>query len=585
MGDIEWQTASSSADIGEAEVAERLQWLLRLRWLIVPVFVAVDLAAALLVHRRAPWSTLVVGAVLIGANAVYSVLLARRQDVRTLLRWARLEAAIVTAVPVIVVWLHGDPTNALRYGVLVGVVGAAAVLPRTGEVAIVAMWAVCSLIVADAAAFRFDPAFVDGVVVARWAMEAGIIVTVSAIASHLHAQREEAAIRLRETRARLDASREQWEAAFDGVHDMIFVTDPEGRVVRANRAFAKVVGVRPHELAGARLSDLLAGHPERWWMVAGDGIQEIEDPLFDTLFEVSSTRLGDDVVHVARDVGEQRRLYARLVQADKLAAVGVLASGVAHEINNPTAFVSSNLTELKRYVAAYEAAIAEVTELAMQAGLADRVRGLLGRSDVSFARREAANALLESLQGMERVRQIVANLRSLARRDQTGEPAAPVDLAEVVQAVVRTASSDLRAASARVDVRGPVHVLGHRGELVDVVLNLVVNAVQAREEGRPNEISIALWREGSSGVVRISDTGRGISASHMKRLFEPFFTTKAPGEGTGLGLSLARKIVLAHGGSIDVSSELGVGSTFTVRLPAHEVDRAGETPARRETVA
>jgi signal transduction histidine kinase len=288
-------------------------------------------------------------------------------------------------------------------------------------------------------------------------------------------------------------------------------------------------------------------------------------------------------VHVARDVGEQRRLYARLVQADKLAAVGVLASGVAHEINNPTAFVTSNLTELKRYVAAYEAAIAEMSELALQAGVADRLRLLLSRSDVAFARREAASSISESLAGMERVRQIVANLRSLARRDQAGEPAAQVDLAEVVHTVVRTAAAELRAAAARVDVRGPLHVVGHRGELVDVVLNLVVNAVQAREEGRPNQVSIELFREGSSAVVRVGDTGRGISHTHMKRLFEPFFTTKAPGEGTGLGLSLARKIVLAHGGSIDVSSELGVGSTFTVRLPVVEVDEAA--PVRRESGA
>jgi signal transduction histidine kinase len=586
LGAIDRKYASVSVEIGHDEIAERLQWLLRLRWLIVPVFVIVDLVTALLVHRRAPWTTLVIGAVLIAANAIYSLFLSRKHDVRTLLRWARFESALVTAVPVIVVGLHGDPTNALRYGILVGVVGAAAVLPHTGEVAIVAMWAVCSLIVADAASFRFDPAFVDPMVVARWAMEAGIIITVSAIAGHLHAQREDAASKLRETRARLDLARQEWEAAFDGVHDLIFVTDPEGRVVRANRAFAKAVSVRPHELAGARLCDLLAGHPERWWSTSGDGIQEIEDPLFDTLFEVSSTRLGDGVVHVARDVGEQRRLYSRLVQADKLAAVGVLASGVAHEINNPTAFVSSNLTELKRYVAAYEAAIAEVSELGMQAGVADRLRALLARSDVAFARREAAGAIQESLTGMERIRQIVANLRSLARRDQAGEPASPVDLADVVHAVVRTASSDLRAASAHVEVRGPVHVIGHRGELVDVVLNLVVNAVQAREEQRPNAIGISLYREGSSAVIRISDTGRGISASHMKRLFEPFFTTKAAGEGTGLGLSLARKIVLAHGGSIDVSSELGVGSTFTVRLPAHEVDHAVDGAAsRRETVA
>jgi len=206
---------------------------------------------------------------------------------------------------------------------------------------------------------------------------------------------------------------------------------------------------------------------------------------------------------------------------------------------------------------------------------------LLSRSDVAFARREAASSISESLAGMERVRQIVANLRSLARRDQAGEPAAQLDLAEVVHAVVRTASADLRAAAARVEVRGPLHVVGHRGELVDVVLNLVVNAVQARAEGRPNQVAIELYREGSSAVIRVSDTGRGISHTHMKRLFEPFFTTKAPGEGTGLGLSLARKIVLAHGGSIDVSSELGVGSTFTVRLPVVEVDEAA--PVRRES--
>jgi len=446
---------------------------------------------------------------------------------------------------------------------------------------VVGMWAVAALIIADATTLGFDPARLDHAVVARWVIEAGIIGTVSFIASYLHSGREEALRRHREVAEDLERVRAEWEAAFDGLHEMVFATDADGRVVRGNRAFAKVLGVRPHELAGRKLSDLLTGHPERWWTASGDGIREIEDPLFDTLFEVTSTRLGDRVVHVARDVGEQRRLYARLVQADKLAAVGVLASGVAHEINNPTAFVTSNLTELKRYVAAYEAAIAEISELALQAGLADRLRLLLSRSDVAFARREAASSISESLAGMERVRQIVANLRSLARRDQAGEPAAQLDLAEVVHAVVRTASADLRAAAARVEVRGPLHVVGHRGELVDVVLNLVVNAVQARAEGRPNQVAIELYREGSSAVIRVSDTGRGISHTHMKRLFEPFFTTKAPGEGTGLGLSLARKIVLAHGGSIDVSSELGVGSTFTVRLPVVEVDEVA--PVRRET--
>src|SRR5689334_16130458 len=143
--------SAGSEEIGEAELGERLQWLLRLRWLIVPVFVAVDLTYGLLTSRRAPWTAIVVGGVLLAANALYSQLLARGRNLRALLRWARFESALVTAVPLVVVVLHGDPTNALRYGVLVGVVGAAVVLPRTSEVAVVGMWAVAALIIADAA--------------------------------------------------------------------------------------------------------------------------------------------------------------------------------------------------------------------------------------------------------------------------------------------------------------------------------------------------------------------------------------------------------------------------------------------------
>jgi signal transduction histidine kinase len=573
-----------AGDQAEGDVAERLQWLLRLRWLIVPVFVAVELASDLLTSRRAPWAALMVGGLLLAANALYAVLLAVRVSGRTLLRLARVESFAVVAIPAAVVLLHGDPNNALRYGVLVGVVGAAVVLPRTSEVAVVGMWAIASLIVADAAGARFDPAQIDQAVVARWAMETGIIVTVAIIASYLHSTRESAIRRLRAAQEDLERGKAEWEAAFDGVHDLVFVSDREGRIVRANRAFAKLLGTRSHELSGRRLPELLAGHPDRWWSVPGDGIVEVEDPLLDTVFEVSSTRLGDRTIRIARDVGEHRRLYARLVQADKLAAVGVLVSGVAHEINNPTAFVSSNLTELRRYLAAYEGAIAEMAELGLEAGKANEVRALLARPDLAFARREAPSAVAESLLGMERIRRIVSNLRSLARRDQAGEPAAPVDLADVVHAVVRTAAGDLRRASAEVEVGAPLFVVGQRGELVDVVLNLVVNAVQAVEEGRPNRIHIALAREGASAVVRVADTGKGIAPGHMKRLFEPFFTTKAPGEGTGLGLSLARRIVLAHGGSIDVASEIGVGSTFTVRLPALDPD-AGAAPRRATDVA
>ena len=134
-------------------------------------------------------------------------------------------------------------------------------------------------------------------------------------------------------------------------------------------------------------------------------------------------------------------------------------------------------------------------------------------------------------------------------------------------------------------MRGPVFVLGHRGELVDVVLNLVVNAVQAREEGRPNASPSSSTARARTGSCASPTPAAASRPAHLKRLFEPFFTTKAPGEGTGLGLSLARKIVLAHGGSIDVASALGEGSSFTVRLPVVELEPAPALEPRRESGA
>ncbi len=574
---MQWWGPGPPEDLPAGEIAERLRWLLKLRWLVVPVFIGVSAISDLvLAHRAMPWTALGLGGALLAANAVYALLLSRHETSPWLLRWARLEAYLIVTAPVVLAATGQDSGDgALRFGVLVGVVGAAAVLPRRGDVARVALWAMVALFLGDALGARFDPARFPPSHLVHLVIEAVIIGTVATIASHLQFSREWASLRARAAHDTLERARAEWEAVFDDLAEVVIVTDAEGRVVRANRAFAKLTGIPVREASHRPLREVLAGHPERWWLPV-DGIVEVEDPVFDGLFEVSSTRLGDRVVRVARDVGEQRRLQARIVQADKLAAVGLLASNVAHELNNPSAFVTSNLSELQRYIGAYESALTAYSALALEAGVAERVRVLLARPEVAFARREAPNAVAESLAGMERVRQIVTNLRSLARPDPAGEGPVPVELGEVIQAVVRTAALDLRSASAQVDVPSSLWVLGHRGEIVDVVLNLVVNAIQARAEGRPNRISVTLRREGASAVLRVSDTGKGISAAHMKRLFEPFFTTKALGEGTGLGLSLARKIIIGHHGAIDVTSEAGVGSIFTVRLPALDVAAPAE---------
>jgi PAS domain S-box-containing protein len=568
---------SATDPVADATTAEQLRWLLRLRWMVVPAFVAAVVVHDVVAGHRTPWIGVLVGALLLLGNGVTAFLLSSRPGAGTLVAWARVDASIVVALPVLLVALHEDPADPLRYAVLIGVVGAAVVLPRASEVLVVAGWAVAALAVADALGAGLGADRAAAQVAGRWALDAGVVFTVAALAWRLRAERDLAARGRAEADRSLAQERLDGSAALDALHESVFVTDREGRLLRANRAFARLVGARAHELAGRGLAEVLAGHPERWWSSAADGIVEIQDPVFDTLFEVASTRLGDRVVRVARDVGEQRRLHARLVQADKLAAVGVLASGVAHEVSNPTAFVASNVAELRRYLSAYEGALSDLSALAAASGQAERAGAVASRPDLLLARREAPAAIAESLAGVERIRQIVTNLRSLARRDPPDQPAAPVDLGEVVETVARAARSEL-GGTARVDVRGPVLVLGHRGELVDVVLNLVVNAAQAQEEGRPNRVSVELFREGPSAVLRIADTGRGIAPAHMKRLFEPFFTTKPRGEGAGLGLSLVRKIVLAHGGSIDVASEVGVGTSFTVRLPAVDAEAASTTP-------
>jgi two-component system NtrC family sensor kinase len=560
-------------------VAEQLHWLLRLRWVVVPAFVVVVVTHDVLAGHRTPWVGVVVGGVLLLGNGVTALLLSSHPPDRLLLAWARADAVLVVALPLLLVSLHGDAGDPLRYAVLVGVVGATVVLPRATEALAVAGWAMAALVVADLLGIGLGEGSGAARTAGRWIMDAGVISTVATLAWALRARRDEASRKAAEAARALEVGRLEWAAAFDAVQEAIFVTDRDGRLLRVNRAFARLVGTRAHELPGRGLAEVLTGHPDRWWTSAADGIVEIHDPVFDTLFEVTTTRLGDRVLRVSRDVGEQKRLHARLVQADKLAAVGVLASGVAHEINNPTAFVSANLGELRRYLAAYEGALSGLSALVEGGAQSAETRAVLSGAELLLARREAAGAIGESLDGVERIRQIVTNLRSLARRDPADEPASTVDLHDVVETVVRAARTELGGA-ARLDLGGPVFVLGHRGELVDVVLNLVVNAVQAREEGRPNLVTLELRREGSSVVLRVSDTGRGIAPAHMKRLFEPFFTTKPRGEGTGLGLSLARKIVLAHGGSIDVASEVGVGSTFTVRLPAVDAETPAAAPLR-----
>ena len=246
----------------------------------------------------------------------------------------------------------------------------------------------------------------------------------------------------------------------------------------------------------------------------------------------------------------QRRLY----QQDKLASIGQLAAGVAHEINNPIGFVGSNLNTARRYLDVLERALKQETAGAMPSADGDSKETL-----------EDFRALLsESLDGIARVARIVADLKDFSHVD--GSEDALADINEGVRSALNVAAS---AVTNRADVEtafAPLPLLRCRpGLLNQVFLNLIVNAAQAMDRRGIIRIGTALV-DGAIHVT-VSDTGSGIPPDVLPRIFDPFFTTKDVGQGTGLGLTVSHDIVKSHGGAIEVAGEVGVGTTVTVILP------------------
>ncbi|MBI3140513.1 MAG: two-component sensor histidine kinase [Rhodocyclales bacterium] len=254
----------------------------------------------------------------------------------------------------------------------------------------------------------------------------------------------------------------------------------------------------------------------------------------------------------------QRQLY----EAEKMASVGQLAAGVAHEINNPMGFIRSNLGTAQGYLRRLAALGPPV-----KVGGIDAITGTWARNDLDFVLEDFAALLAESIAGAERVARIVADLKDFSSIDVAEEKA--VDLNECLQAVANVARPQLAGRAELVLELAPLPKLTcHAGRLNQVFLGLVQNAAQALGEGGRIRIGSAT----APGEIRIAvaDNGCGIPAAVLPRIFDPFFTTREVGKGTGLGLTVARDIVAAHGGRIEVDSAPGRGTTVTIILPVKQ---------------
>jgi two-component system NtrC family sensor kinase len=365
----------------------------------------------------------------------------------------------------------------------------------------------------------------------------------------------------------LRQGKEEWETTFDALSEGIALVDGAGRISRANRALALLAGVPLASLVGRPfVASLFSESEAAEDLIAGARLGKSRIPTLLPSTKLQRTlRLAGaplpaqegtaSIVVMVEDVTDQRALEAQLIQNEKMAAVGQLVSGVAHELNNP-------LTS-----------IAGLSEL------------LLEQERLPSDAREHLSVIHEQA---DRAGRIVANLLTFARKGTPEQ--ATVDLEDVAQRTTLLIQAELRLRDITLEraTGGPAIVRGDRYEIQQVLLNLLTNAVHALSDLPPEaerRILVATGQEDAHAYVRVTDTGPGIPAALTGRIFTPFFTTKDPGQGTGLGLSISYGIIESHGGRLSHAPAGGGGSTFTIQLPAFGSGPVKKLVPRRVLVA
>jgi hemerythrin-like metal-binding protein len=430
----------------------------------------------------------------------------------------------------------------------------------------------------------------------------------------------------------LVALNRQLEQIIDGDPVPTLVIDAEHTITHWNRACASITGKSAEEMIGTKrqwaafypaqrpiMADLIvdgaAGDLESYYRGRSgrsaviEGALEAEDffphlgengrwlfftaaPLRDgagtimgaieTLQDVTGRHDAEDGLRdyqarleqlVAERTSRLSEAQAQLVQSEKLASIGQLAAGVAHEINNPIGFVHSNVGTLEKYVRTFvqviRAYVAAEPAIA-DAGLRDSLRALRQQVDLDYMEEDAGQLIVESKDGIGRVKKIVQDLKDFSRIDAEQEWRA-ADLHKGIDSTLNIAANEIKYKADVVKEYGQLpEVECLISQLNQVFMNLFINAAHAigAERGR---ITIRTGTEGETVWIEVGDNGCGIPSEIRSKIFDPFFTTKPVGKGTGLGLSLAYGIIKGHNGTIGVDSEVGKGTTFRITLPVRRV--------------
>jgi PAS domain S-box-containing protein len=342
-------------------------------------------------------------------------------------------------------------------------------------------------------------------------------------------------------------SKRNLEAIFDGIQDLLSIQSPDYKILRVNRAVIRKYQTTFNELIGKKCYEAYCQRTSPCDKCPVAVTIQTQQPSFsimkfpdaDTTLRTFSYPILDEkggltsVIEYVQDITEEHQLQEQLIQSEKLAGIGTLASGVAHEINNP-------------------------------------LSGIIGMAEIALEEEDPSenkNHLTDILNCAHRISEIVKGLRSYSRLAKNAEQSL-MDINEVLEESLKMVHLVLKNTSAEViKTLQPVEKIeANPGEIQQVFTNLITNAFQAIN-GEGGKLILSTRSLKDSVEVKVGDTGMGIPAKYLKKIFDPFFTTKNPGEGTGLGLNIVYRIVTKYEGTIDVESKEGVGTTFTIKFP------------------
>jgi signal transduction histidine kinase len=361
------------------------------------------------------------------------------------------------------------------------------------------------------------------------------------------------------------------DTMFRAIPDMVVMLDGNCEIVMTNRDHLEP-GQKCHRALFNRGTPCEDCHLEK--------IRETHAPITaeirkgETYYEVHALPVFgkdqqiDGIIEFYRDVTEQKMYEQQLQQADKLKSLGQLVSGVGHEINNPNQFIRGNIRII-------EQALDDLLPVA-DAHHAKNPDWKVARLQYEFFREHVMTLVSDIAKGSERIKGIVESLRGFVRKDE-GLLNDQVDINSVISEAARLVEKQVqKTADIELHLAPDLPAFaGNTQKLEQVLINLVMNASQAMLDQRRGLIRISSDREDEQLVVRVADNGIGMSEGTLKCLYNPFFTTKRARGGTGLGLSIVFRIIHEHGGTINVTSELGQGSTFTLHFPLRKSGAAG----------